>query len=327
MQTKKTHNGRFASYPSSSSLGARCSSVRYVKLIISIPRDAVLIHNRTVKQSRASAQRLFQVKSAWLWPARDCTPRRLRAHHPTTTSTQTTQATSSTLVTYVPPHLRHVMHLLTATQLPYQAGWQDLKDLFRSAGNIIRADINIGADGRPKGSGTVIFETAKDAAQAISTSSAPILPLADLLTTSYVAGMYNGFEWYGRILEVREDRYAGLTGPGSYRGGVRGGIRGVRGSGFRGGLRGGSGFRGGFAGGGGGGGHGPASGRDFSSQDLYADYSGPDQPGNLRGIGGGGGSAYADAPYGGAAGAYGGFEAEPSQQIMVRNVSGTFRRS
>jgi RNA recognition motif-containing protein len=54
-------------------------------------------------------------------------------------------------------------------QLPYQAGWQDLKDLFRSAGNIIRADINIGADGRPKGSGTVIFETAKDAQQAIST--------------------------------------------------------------------------------------------------------------------------------------------------------------
>ena len=53
-------------------------------------------------------------------------------------------------------------------QLPYQAGWQDLKDLFRSAGNIVRADINIGADGRPKGSGTVIFETAKDAAQAIS---------------------------------------------------------------------------------------------------------------------------------------------------------------
>lgn len=53
-------------------------------------------------------------------------------------------------------------------QLPYQAGWQDLKDLFRSAGNIIRADINIGADGRPKGSGTVIFETSKDAQQAIS---------------------------------------------------------------------------------------------------------------------------------------------------------------
>ena len=69
-------------------------------------------------------------------------------------------------------------------QLPYQAGWQDLKDLFRSAGNIIRADINIGADGRPKGSGTVIFETAKDAQQAIT--------------------LYHGFDWYGRTLEVRE---------------------------------------------------------------------------------------------------------------------------
>ena len=56
---------------------------------------------------------------------------------------------------------------LTPFQLPYQAGWQDLKDLFRAAGNIIRADINIGADGRPKGSGTVVFETPKDAQQAI----------------------------------------------------------------------------------------------------------------------------------------------------------------
>ncbi|KAI0718666.1 hypothetical protein C8T65DRAFT_803566 [Cerioporus squamosus] len=200
-----------------------------------------------------------------------------------------------------PPSHNHFNHNNPGNQLyvgnlPYQAGWQDLKDLFRSAGNIIRADINIGADGRPKGSGTVIFETAKDAAQAI--------------------GMYNGFEWYGRILEVREDRYAGLTGPGSYRGGMRGGLRGVRGSGFRGGMRGGGGFRGGFAGGGGGG-HGAASGRDFSSQDLYADYSGPDQPGNMRGLGGGG---YADASFGGGAGGYGGFEAEPSQQIMVRNL-------
>ncbi|KAJ6599940.1 hypothetical protein DFH09DRAFT_888901, partial [Mycena vulgaris] len=52
--------------------------------------------------------------------------------------------------------------------LPYQAGWQDLKDLFRVAGNIIRTDINLGADGRHKGSGTFVFETPKDAAAAIS---------------------------------------------------------------------------------------------------------------------------------------------------------------
>ncbi|TBU60208.1 RNA-binding domain-containing protein [Dichomitus squalens] len=196
-----------------------------------------------------------------------------------------------------PPSHNYFTHSNPGNQLyvgnlPYQAGWQDLKDLFRSAGNIIRADINIGADGRPKGSGTVIFETAKDAQQAIS--------------------MYNGFDWYGRTLEVREDRYAGLTGPGSYRGGPRGGLRGA---GFRGGLRGGfrGGFRGGYAGGGGPGAGG--GGRDFSSQDLYADYSGPDQPGNLR-LG-----AYSDGgAYGGAGGFGAGFEPEPSQQIMVRNL-------
>ena len=59
--------------------------------------------------------------------------------------------------------------LIVHLKLPYQAGWQDLKDLFRAAGNIVRADINFGVDGRPKGSGTVIFETQKDAQQAIST--------------------------------------------------------------------------------------------------------------------------------------------------------------
>ncbi|TDL22750.1 RNA-binding domain-containing protein [Rickenella mellea] len=180
--------------------------------------------------------------------------------------------------------------------LPYQAGWQDLKDLFRAAGNIVRADINIGADGRAKGSGTVIFETAKDAQQAIS--------------------MYNGFDWYGRTLEVREDRYAGLSGPGSFRGG---GLRGR--GGFRGGLRG-SGFRGGFRGGYAGGG--ADSGRAFNN-DLYADYSGPDQQagsglrmdGYQGGAGAGFGAAGAAAPFGGGAAAY---EPEPSQQIMVRNL-------
>lgn len=138
--------------------------------------------------------------------------------------------------------------------------------------------------------------------------------------------MYNGFDWFGRALEVREvykpwccalslltaytsqDRFAGLSGPGTSRGGLRGfgGGRGLRG-GLRGGFRG-SGFRGGgYASRG--------SGRDFSSQDIYADYPGPDQSGGHGGLrmdnyGGG---------YGG--GGYGYIEPEPSQQIMVRNVS------
>ena len=120
--------------------------------------------------------------------------------------------------------------------------------------------------------------------------------------------MYNGFDWYGRTLEVREDRYAGLTGPGSYRGAIRGGFRGLRGSGLRGGgFRGG--FRGAYVASGAPGAAAGATGRDFSSQDLYADYSGPDQQGG-----------FANGAYAGAAG-YGGYEPEPSQQIMVRNVS------
>ncbi|KAF9072705.1 RNA-binding domain-containing protein [Rhodocollybia butyracea] len=193
-----------------------------------------------------------------------------------------------------PPSHNHFGHTNPGNQLyvgnlPYQAGWQDLKDLFRTAGNIIRADINIGADGRPKGSGTVVFETAKDAQQAIT--------------------MYHGFDWYGRILEVREDRFAGLSGPGG-RGGFRGG-------GFRGGLRGG-GFRGGFRGGMRGGGFGAPS-RDFSNRDLYADYSGPDQQGpGMRMDGFGGGFGHGGGMGFQGAAAY--VEPEPSQQIMVRNL-------
>ncbi|EJC97633.1 RNA-binding domain-containing protein [Fomitiporia mediterranea MF3/22] len=172
--------------------------------------------------------------------------------------------------------------------LPYQAGWQDLKDLFRTAGNIVRADINIGADGRAKGSGTVIFETPKDAQQAIT--------------------MYNNYEWYGRVLEVREDRYAGLSGPGSYRGGLRGGFRG----GFRGGgLRGG--HRGGYSGGSGASAGGTSEERSFN-QDIYRDYAGPDQQTSVPAA-----ASYATGQV--FTGRYSSeFATEPSQQIMVRNL-------
>jgi hypothetical protein len=90
-------------------------------------------------------------------------------------------------------------------------------------------------------------------------------------------------------------------------------MRGLRGGSFRGSLRGGlrGGFRGGYPGAAGGG-----AGRDFSN-DLYADYSGPDQaaPGGAAMPGYGGGAGY------GSGATYSGYDAEPSQQIMVRNVS------
>ncbi|KAF5022776.1 hypothetical protein F66182_5191 [Fusarium sp. NRRL 66182] len=129
--------------------------------------------------------------------------------------------------------------------LPFNVGWQDLKDLFRQAvrnGAVIRADVHIGPDGRPKGSGIVVFESPDDARNAIQ--------------------QFNGYDWQGRVLEVREDRYAG-SGPGmgfGGRGGYGGGMRGGFGGGFggRGGFGGGrGGFGGGFGGRGGFGGSAP----------------------------------------------------------------------
>lgn len=43
------------------------------------------------------------------------------------------------------------------SNLAYEVSWQDLKDHMRSAGNVIRADVIVGPDGRSKGLGTVEF--------------------------------------------------------------------------------------------------------------------------------------------------------------------------
>ncbi|KAI4197672.1 MAG: hypothetical protein LQ348_002117 [Seirophora lacunosa] len=123
--------------------------------------------------------------------------------------------------------------------LPYNVGWQDLKDLFRQAaqqGAVIRADVHLGQDGRPKGSGIVAFEHPEDAANAIA--------------------QFNGYDWQGRMLEVREDRFAvaGPPGRGGFggRGGFmpgRGGFAGRGGFGYGGGRGAYGGGRGGFGGG------------------------------------------------------------------------------
>ncbi|PKY07375.1 RNA-binding domain-containing protein [Aspergillus campestris IBT 28561] len=127
---------------------------------------------------------------------------------------------------------------LYVANLPFNVGWQDLKDLFRQAaqqGAVIRADVHTDATGRPKGSGIVAFESPDDARNAIQ--------------------QFNGYDWQGRPLEVREDRFAG-AGPGFGGGGGRGafggGGRGAFG-GFpgRGGFGGGRGAFGGFPGRGG----------------------------------------------------------------------------
>ena len=52
-------------------------------------------------------------------------------------------------------------------QLPYSVAWQDLKDLFKKYGPVSRADILKNDDGRSKGCGTIVFESADDARYAI----------------------------------------------------------------------------------------------------------------------------------------------------------------
>jgi len=120
--------------------------------------------------------------------------------------------------------------------------------------------VHIAPDGRPKGSGIVAFETQEDARNAIT--------------------QFNGYEWQGRNLEVREDRFAGNAGFG---GGGRGGFgapRGGFGGGF--GARGGFGGRGAFGGGGGGfGGRGGFGGGGYGGPPGGGfDPNGPSNPPN-----------------------------------------------
>ncbi|CAG8677550.1 10436_t:CDS:2, partial [Racocetra fulgida] len=51
--------------------------------------------------------------------------------------------------------------------LPFRVRWQDLKDLFRKAGTVLRADVAMGCDNRSKGHGTVLFGSLEDAKNAI----------------------------------------------------------------------------------------------------------------------------------------------------------------
>lgn len=118
---------------------------------------------RTVNWNLVLELRRFRVRLVWRWQIKPMVGSIVVGRFP-----ETIPATNFTLAMLVYPFYRSTWaNNLRNPQLPYQAGWQDLKDLFRAAGNIVRADINISPDGRAKGSGTVIFETAKDAQSAI----------------------------------------------------------------------------------------------------------------------------------------------------------------
>lgn len=58
--------------------------------------------------------------------------------------------------------------------------------MFRKAGTVLRADVATGFDQKSKGYGTVLFATLDEARRAVE--------------------MFQGYNWFGRPLEVREDR-------------------------------------------------------------------------------------------------------------------------
>jgi len=72
--------------------------------------------------------------------------------------------------------------------LSFHTSWQDLKDVFRHCGKIVRADVLTLPNGRSKGAGTVLFETKEEAQKAIA--------------------LMNNTELAGRKMFVHEDKFA-----------------------------------------------------------------------------------------------------------------------
>lgn len=72
--------------------------------------------------------------------------------------------------------------------LSWETGWRELKDHFRQCGEVDRAEVAEGSDGRKRGFGLVRFHSAKDAQKAIS--------------------QLNGVDFMGRTLDVRIDNKA-----------------------------------------------------------------------------------------------------------------------
>lgn len=176
---------------------------------------------------------------------------------------------------------------LVVSNLPFNVGWQDLKDLFRQAGSIIRADVQAHPDGSPKGVGNVVYELPADAQNAIA--------------------MYNGFDFMGNIIEVREDRTGG--GGGGGRGGFAGGFQ------ARGGYQGRGGFNPGFQQQGFGGGY-----PDYSQGGGYGNHPGQFAGGFRGGYQGGRGGFGAGGYTGAYMGTAPGVAIAPSTQIFVKNL-------
>ncbi|XP_033752005.1 myelin expression factor 2-like isoform X1 [Pecten maximus] len=61
-----------------------------------------------------------------------------------------------------------VTNTLFVSNLDYKVTWKKMKDVFKLAGNVLRAEIKLDKDGKSRGIGTVVFEFPMEALQAIS---------------------------------------------------------------------------------------------------------------------------------------------------------------
>ena len=95
----------------------------------------------------------------------------------------------------IPMPMQFANRNLFVGNLPFNCQWQELKDLMRAAGNVLRADVELGPDGRSRGWGRVVMATYEDAQRAVQ--------------------MYNGKDFNGRVLKVHFDKYSTGIPPGS----------------------------------------------------------------------------------------------------------------
>jgi RNA recognition motif-containing protein len=84
----------------------------------------------------------------------------------------------------------HGVNQIFVNKLPYATTSQDLIDLFRHVGPVVRSEI-LWYNGRPKGTGLVRFE--------------------DRITCERAIGKFNGYLYGGRKLDIRMDKYSTST--------------------------------------------------------------------------------------------------------------------
>jgi RNA recognition motif-containing protein len=99
--------------------------------------------------------------------------------------------------------------------LPWSVEWQDLKDLAKQHGDVVKADVVKRSDGKSRGFGTIVFKTPEDAQQAIQACApgppmraSSDTPMPDLGHGFSAAQELNGLEFQGRTLSAKVDEFA-----------------------------------------------------------------------------------------------------------------------